>query len=71
MCFSLPDHNPQVGFVTAASYAGALAAFLVSPAIIRWTGDWESVFYIFGWGSTLLLPAWLLVPLGSGALMKT
>lgn len=63
--FFLLTPNSQVGFVTAASYAGALVAFSVSPAIMRWTGGWESVFYLFGGGSLLLLPAWLFLPLGN------
>lgn len=55
----------KVGCVTAASYAGALVAFSVSPAIMHSTGGWESVFYAFGGGSLFLLPAWLLLPMGS------
>lgn len=32
---------------------------------MRSTGGWEAVFYAFGGGSLLLLPAWLLLPLSS------
>ncbi|CAM9127111.1 unnamed protein product [Choristocarpus tenellus] len=48
-----------VGIVTAASYAGALVAFAVSPVLIHAQG-WESVFYCFGGVSFLILPGWLL-----------
>lgn len=66
LCFLSPSvvcRNTKVGCVTAASYAGALVAFSVSPAIMRATDGWESVFYAFGGGSLLLIPAWLLLPL--------
>lgn len=55
----------KVGCVTAASYMGALVAFSVSPAIMRSTGGWETVFYAFGGASLLLLPAWVFLPLGN------
>ncbi|CAM9944927.1 unnamed protein product [Laminaria digitata] len=58
------QRSTVVGCVTAASYMGALVAFSVSPTIMRSTGGWEAVFYAFGGASLLLLPAWVLLPLG-------
>lgn len=60
----MPTICLKVGCVTAASYMGALVAFSVSPTIMRSTGGWEAVFYAFGGASLLLLPAWVLLPLG-------
>ncbi|GMH39538.1 hypothetical protein BSKO_07436 [Bryopsis sp. KO-2023] len=52
--------STAVAVVTAASYAGTVFAFGLSPWIIKEYG-WEWVFYSFGLAAALWLPPWFLV----------
>lgn len=60
----VPLQSSAVSLVTAASYAGTVFAFAVSPKIIgQW--DWRWVFYIFGGLALVWLPLWLPTPVAS------
>ena len=55
------QQSTAVGAITAASYLGSLAAFSISPYLIR-TFSWESVFLLFGALGLAFLPVWIALP---------